>query len=54
MIRAIKISKPGILKGRYLFGFRALGTMFAKRSITTIVKYTVINIGINVTIPAKK
>ena len=54
MISAIKISKPGILKGRYLFGFTASGTIFEKRSITTTVKYTVINIGINVTIPAKK
>ena len=54
IISAIKISNPGILKGRYLFGFKASGTIFEKRSITTTVKYTVINIGINVTIPAKK
>jgi hypothetical protein len=48
IIRAIKISNPGILKGRYLFGFTASGTIFEKRSITTTVKYTVINIGINI------
>jgi hypothetical protein len=54
MTMAISISKPGILKGRYLFGFKGPGTIFEKRSITTTVRYTVINIGIKVTIPAKK
>jgi hypothetical protein len=44
MINAIKISNPGILKGRYLFGFNASGTIFEKRSMTTTVKYTVIRI----------
>ena len=36
--KAIKISKPGIWKGKYLLGFKASGTIFEKRSMTTIVK----------------
>jgi hypothetical protein len=51
---AIKISNPGILKGRYLLGLIASGTIREKTSITKNVRYTVINIGINVIIPAKK
>jgi hypothetical protein len=51
---AINISKPGILKVRYLLGLIASGTIREKISTTKNVRYIVTNIGIKVIIPAKK
>ena len=48
------ISNPGIAYGRYVFGFKPVGTRFVEKFIKNLLKYKVKPIGIKTTIPVKK
>ena len=49
-----KISKPGIAKGKQLFGFIPCGISFDETDIKNVVRYNVIPIGTKTTIPVIK
>ena len=49
-----RISRPGIEKGKQLFGFISLGINFDDIDIKKIVKYNVKPIGTSTTIPVIK